>query len=250
MWELDYKESWAPKNLSFWAVVLEKTLENPLDCKEIQPGHPKGNQSWIFTGMTDAKAESPILWPLDVKSWLTWKLLWFACECGSPPWAKGLRGHCHWITTSKQAHSSCVTFRKQETGKTIFLRGRKVIHRECVFRPLFAASVLLLRHQSCRLALRASIAESGLCVSLHFPSIADTFLGWSSASHEKEASGVCLSGLSAMLGSPSRGHLAHPMGPRRVAMDRPFGWDIPKQGTKLALSEGGKQQWDGFSSSC
>ena len=64
MWELDYKESWAPKNWCFWTVVLEKTLESPLDCKEIQPVHPKGNQSWIFIGRTDAEAETPILWPL------------------------------------------------------------------------------------------------------------------------------------------------------------------------------------------
>ena len=65
MWELDYKENWALKNLWSWTVALEKTLESPLDCKEIQPVHPKGNQSWIFTGRTDAKAEVPILWPPD-----------------------------------------------------------------------------------------------------------------------------------------------------------------------------------------
>ena len=64
---------WAPKNCCFWTVVLEKTLQSPLDCKEIQPVHPKGNQSWIFIGRTDAKAETPILWPPDVKSWLIWK---------------------------------------------------------------------------------------------------------------------------------------------------------------------------------
>ena len=64
MWELDYKESWALKNWCFWTVVLEKPLESPLDCKEIQPVHPRGNQSWIFIGRTDAEAETPILWPL------------------------------------------------------------------------------------------------------------------------------------------------------------------------------------------
>ena len=68
MWELDYKESWVPKNWCFWTVVLEKTLESPLDSKEIQPVHPKGNQSWISIGRTDAEAETPILWPPDVKS--------------------------------------------------------------------------------------------------------------------------------------------------------------------------------------
>ena len=73
MWELDYKESWAPKNWCFWTVVLEKTLESPSDCKEIQPVHPKGNPSWIFIGRTDAEAETPILWPPDAKDWLIWK---------------------------------------------------------------------------------------------------------------------------------------------------------------------------------
>ena len=71
MWELDHKGSWAPKNWCFWTVVLGKTLESPLDCKEIQPVYPKGNQSWIFIGMTDAEAETPILWPPDTKNWLT-----------------------------------------------------------------------------------------------------------------------------------------------------------------------------------
>ena len=73
MWELVYKESWVPKNWWFWTVVLEKTLESPLDCKEIQPVHPKGNQSWVFSGRTDVEAEAPILWPPDAKSWLIWK---------------------------------------------------------------------------------------------------------------------------------------------------------------------------------
>ena len=75
MWELDYKESRVLKNWCFWTVALEKTLESPLDCKEIQPVHPKGDQSWIFIGRTDAEAETPILWPLGAKSWLTEKTL-------------------------------------------------------------------------------------------------------------------------------------------------------------------------------
>ena len=70
---LDYKESWALKNWCFWTVVLEKTLESPLDCKKIKPVNPKGNQSWIFTGRTDAEAETPILCPPDAKNWLIWK---------------------------------------------------------------------------------------------------------------------------------------------------------------------------------
>ena len=73
MWELDYKESWALKNWCFWTVVLEKTLKSPLDSKEIQPVHPKGDQFWVFIGRTYAEAEIPILWPPDVKSWLIGK---------------------------------------------------------------------------------------------------------------------------------------------------------------------------------
>ena len=70
MWELDYKEIWVPKNWCLWTVML-KTLESPLDCKEIQPVHPKGNQSWIFIGRADAEAETPILWSPDAKNWLS-----------------------------------------------------------------------------------------------------------------------------------------------------------------------------------
>ena len=75
MWELDSKESWALKNWCFWTVVLEKTLESLLDCKEIQSVHPKENQSWLFIGRTDAEAETPILWPPTGKNWLIWKIL-------------------------------------------------------------------------------------------------------------------------------------------------------------------------------
>ena len=73
MWELDCEESWARKNWCLWTVVLEKTLESPLNCKEIQPVHSKGDQSLVFIGRTDVEAETPILWPSDVKSWLIWK---------------------------------------------------------------------------------------------------------------------------------------------------------------------------------
>ena len=73
MWELNYKESWGPKNWCFWAMVLEKTLESRLDCKEIQPVHPNGNQSWIFIRRTDAEGETPVLSPPDAKNWLTGK---------------------------------------------------------------------------------------------------------------------------------------------------------------------------------
>ena len=73
MWELDYKEIWAPKNWCFWTVELEKTLESLLDSQDIQPVHPKGNQSWVFIGRADAETETPIFWPPDETSWLIWK---------------------------------------------------------------------------------------------------------------------------------------------------------------------------------
>ena len=82
MWELDCEESWALKNWCLWTVMLEKTLASPLDCKEIQPVHSKGDQSWVFTGRTDAKAETPILWPPHVKSWLIGKDSDAGRDCG------------------------------------------------------------------------------------------------------------------------------------------------------------------------
>ena len=83
MWELDCEEGWALNNWCFWTVVLEKTLESPLDCKEIQPVHPKGNQSWVFTGRTDVEAETPVPWPSHAKSWLIGKRLWYREELGA-----------------------------------------------------------------------------------------------------------------------------------------------------------------------
>ena len=76
MWELDSEESWVLKNWCFWTVVLQKTLESPLDCKEVQPVHPKGDQYWVFIGRTDAEAQIPILWPPDAKNWLSGKRPW------------------------------------------------------------------------------------------------------------------------------------------------------------------------------
>ena len=100
MWELDCEESWAPKNWCFWTVVLEKTLESPLDCKEIQPVHPKGDQSWAFIGRMDAEAETPILWPPHAKSWLIWKYLdagrdWGQEEKGATQ--DEMAGWHHWL---------------------------------------------------------------------------------------------------------------------------------------------------------
>ena len=101
IWELDYKESWAPKNWCFWTVVLKKTLESPLDCKEIQPVHPKGNHSWIFIGRTDAEAETPILWCCEGKNWVLWKRAW--CWERLKVWGVGDdRGWGGWISSLTQ----------------------------------------------------------------------------------------------------------------------------------------------------
>ena len=103
MWELDYKESWAPKNWCFWTVVLEKSLESPLDFKEIHSVHPKEDQSWVFIGRTNVEAETPIFWPHDVTSWLIWKdpdgrKYWRQEEKGTTEdvmvgWHRWLHGH-------------------------------------------------------------------------------------------------------------------------------------------------------------
>ena len=97
MWELDYKEDWAPKNWCFWTMVLEKTLESPLDCREIQPVHSKGDQSWVFIGGIDAEAEAPILWPPDAKSWLILKTLMLGKIEGW--WSRGDRGWDGWMAS-------------------------------------------------------------------------------------------------------------------------------------------------------
>ena len=109
MWELDYKESWVLKNWCFWTVVLEKILESPLDCKEIQPVHPKGNQSWILIGRTNVEAETPVLWPSDAKNWLIWKdpdagKDWRQEEKGTTEdemvgWHHWLDGHEFWVSS-------------------------------------------------------------------------------------------------------------------------------------------------------
>ena len=100
MWELDYKESWALKYWCFWTVVLEKTLESPLDCKEIQPVHLKGDQSWVFIGRTDVEAEIPILWPPNAKSWLIWKdPIWERLKAGAEGDNRGWDG---WMASPTQ----------------------------------------------------------------------------------------------------------------------------------------------------
>ena len=100
MWELDYKESWALKNWCFWIAVLEKTLESPLHCKEIQQVHSKGHQSWLVIGRTDFEVATPILWPPDAKSWLIWKDLDAGKDWGQEE--KEMRGWNGWMASPTQ----------------------------------------------------------------------------------------------------------------------------------------------------
>ena len=123
MWELDHKKGWVLKNWCFWAVVLEKTLESLLDCKDIKPVNPKGNQSWIFIGRTDAKAETPILWPPDGKSWLIRK----DPDAGKD-WVEGDdRGWDGWMVSLTQWIWVCASSRRWwRTGKPGVLQSMEL----------------------------------------------------------------------------------------------------------------------------
>ena len=133
MWELDCEESWAPKNWCFWTVVLEKTLESPLDCKEIQPVHPKGDQSWVFIGRTDVEAETPVLWPPDAKNWLIWKdpdtgKDWGQEEKGMTEdkmvgWHHWLSGHGFGWSPGVGDGQGCSWWGREESDTTEWLNG-------------------------------------------------------------------------------------------------------------------------------
>jgi len=133
-WELDYKESWAWKNWHFWIVVLEKTLESLLDCKEIQPINPKGNQSWIFTGRTDAEDETLILWPPDTKNWPTrkdphavkdWRWEKGTTEDEMVGWHHRLNGHefeqALGVSDGQESLACCSPWSRKESDTTEWL---------------------------------------------------------------------------------------------------------------------------------
>ena len=125
MWELDHKDGWAPKNWCFWTVVLEKTLESPLDSRETKKVNLKGNQSWIFTGRTDAEAEAPILWPPDVKNWLIWKDLdagkdWRQEEKGMTE-EDEMVGWNHWLGEGQGGLACCSSWGCKESDMTEWL---------------------------------------------------------------------------------------------------------------------------------
>ena len=127
---VDYKESWTQKNWCFWSVVLEKTLESPLDCKEIQPVHPKGDKLWVFIGGTDVEAETPILWPLNVKSWLIWKdpdaaRDWGQEEKGTTGWEGWMASPTQWTWVWVDSRSSWWTGRP---GVLRFMGSQRVRH--------------------------------------------------------------------------------------------------------------------------
>ena len=129
MWELDYKESWAPKNWCFWTTMLEKTLKSPLDCMEIQPVHPKGDQSWVFIGRTDVEAKTPILWPPDAQSWLIWKYPHAGKDWGQEEKGDD-RGWDGWMASPTQWTWVCVDSRSWwwtgRPGVLPFMRSQRV----------------------------------------------------------------------------------------------------------------------------
>ena len=147
MWELNHKECWASKNLCFSTVMLEKALESPLDCKEIKPVHPKGNQPWIFIGRTDAEAEVPVLWPPDVKNWHTGKdpdasKDWGQEEMGATE--DEMVGWCHWLNglqfeqtrVDSEGHGSasyCSSWGHKESATTYQLNHNNKGHLELIW---------------------------------------------------------------------------------------------------------------------
>ena len=143
VWELNYKESQVLRNWCFWSVVLEKTLESPLDCKEMQPVHPKGDQCWVFVGKTDVEAETPVLWPPDVKTWLIWKdpddeKDWgqekkWVTEDEMVGWHHWLDGHGFgWTPGVGDVQGSlvcCSSWGRKESDTTEWLKWTELIHQ-------------------------------------------------------------------------------------------------------------------------
>ena len=168
MWELDCKESWAQKNWCFWTVMLEKTLESPLDCKEIQPVHPKGDQSCVFIGMTDVEAETPILWPPDVKSRLIWKDPDAGKDWGQEEkvmtedemigWHHWLNGHefgqAQGVGDGQGGLACCGSWGRKESDTTEWLNWtelckRYMINRLSMFLKLFVNLLLVVLGPCC-----------------------------------------------------------------------------------------------------
>ena len=167
MWELDYKECWAPKNWCFWTVVLEKTLESPLDCKEIQPVHPKGDQSWVFIGRTDAETETLILRPSDVKNWLIGKdpnagKDWRWEEKGTTE--NEMAGWHHWLNRHEFEQAlgvgdrwvgglaGCGSWDQKESDKTEWLNWTEL----CFLLACLLAYFILLHTSSCAVSYQGN----------------------------------------------------------------------------------------------
>ena len=157
MWQLGYKESWAPKNWCFWTVVLEKTLESPLDFKEIQPVHPKGNQPWIFFGRTDAKVATPILWPPDAKNWLSGKDLdagknWGqekkgTTEDGMVGWYLWLNGHeleqTQGDSGGQRSLAYCSSWGWKESDMTYWLNNNNILSQSGI-NDIYIITVIII----------------------------------------------------------------------------------------------------------
>ena len=167
MWELDYKESWVLKNWCFWTMVLEKTLEGPLNCKEIQPVNSKGDQSWVFIGRTDAEAETPIFWPPNVKSWLIWKDPDVGKDWGQEE--KGTRGWDGWMASPTQWTwvwvNSSNWWWTGRPGVLRFMGLQRVGHD---WATELNWNISKKGHSStCSIVIQLSVAFSVLCLFLH-----------------------------------------------------------------------------------
>ena len=161
MLELDHKECWVLKDWCFWTVVVEKTPESPLDCKEIQPVHPKGDQSWVFIGRTDVEAETPVLWPPDAKTWLIWKdpdagKDWGQEEKGMTEdemvgWHHWLHGHVFgWtpgVGDGQEGLVSCGSWSHKESDTTEWLNWTQESRESIIFknyeRPKYKLLILI-----------------------------------------------------------------------------------------------------------
>jgi len=163
MWELEYKESWVQNNWCFWTVVLEETLESPLDCIEIQPVHPKGDQPWVFIGRTDVEAETPMLWPPDKKSWLIWKdpdagKDWRQEEKGMTEdeivgWHHWLDGRGFWWTPGigdgQGGLACCGSWGRKESDTTEWLNWTELNNMVCLCEYLAFLSLSVYFHPNC-----------------------------------------------------------------------------------------------------
>ena len=190
MWDLDYKESWALKNWCFWTVVLEKTLESPLDCKKIQPVHPEGDQSWVFIGSTESEAETPNFWPPDTKSWLIWKDPYTGKDWGQEEkgttedemvgWHHWPNGHglgwTPWVGDGQRGLACCSSCGRKESNTTEWLNWTELNWTEfaLIHRPNIPGSYAILLFMVPDFTSLPITSTTGCCFS--FGTVSSLFL--------------------------------------------------------------------------